>query len=96
MTITSPRTTTQANRSRIIRKPAGGAPPTTASTIVWTHIPLVPQVALVGHLDGMPVAVIDQLGNAGFRATLCDGSYVEAFRTLDECKRAVARAVARK
>lgn len=61
--------------------------------ITWTHVPLVPQVALVGHLDGMPVAVIDQIGAAGFRAGLCNGKSVGVFRTLEECKRAVAAAI---
>jgi hypothetical protein len=66
----------------------------TRNAITWSHIPLVPQVALVGHLDGMPVAVIDQIGSAGFRAGLCNGKSVGVFRTLDESKRAVAAALA--
>jgi hypothetical protein len=63
------------------------------TTITWAHIPLVAQVALVGQRDGMPVAVIDQIGSAGFRASLCSGKNVGVFRTLDECKRAVAAAL---
>jgi len=65
-----------------------------AAEITWHHIPLVPQVALVGHQDGMPVAVIDQIGSAGYRASLCSGKNVGVFRTLNECKRAVASALA--
>jgi hypothetical protein len=63
------------------------------SALTWTHIPLVPQVALVAHLDGMPFAVIDQIGSAGFRASLCSGKSVGVFRTLEECKQAVAAAI---
>lgn len=65
----------------------------TESTITWTHVPLVPQVALVGHQGTMPVAVIDQIGSAGFRASLCNGKSVGVFRTLEESKRAVASAL---
>ncbi|MHA6669862.1 hypothetical protein ACX3O0_13450 [Homoserinimonas sp. A447] len=67
--------------------------PLTETSLTWTHVPLVPQVALVGHLDGMPVAVIDQIGSAGFRAGLCNGKSVGVFRTLEECKKAVATAI---
>jgi hypothetical protein len=78
-------------------KPTHGAPltsaPMTPSSLTWTHVPLVPQVALVGHLDGMPVAVIDQIGSAGFRAGLCNGRSVGVFRTLEESKKAVASAI---
>jgi len=61
--------------------------------VVWSHVPLVPQVVVVGQRDGLPVAVIDQVGSAGFRAGLCNGKSVGTFRTLDECKRAVAAAL---
>jgi hypothetical protein len=92
-------TSAQKTRSRYLTKSAHKAPlvaeQLTESTLTWTHIPLVPQVALVGNLDGMPVAVIDQIGSAGFRASLCDGKSVGVFRTLDECKRAVVAAIER-
>ncbi|MEX1078223.1 MAG: hypothetical protein WED09_03840 [Homoserinimonas sp.] len=67
--------------------------PAPVPALTWTHIPLVPQVALVGHLNDMPVAVIDQIGGAGFRASLCSGTSVGVFRTLDECKQAVSAAI---
>lgn len=67
--------------------------PRAESPLTWTHVPLVPQVALVGHLDGMPIAVIDQIGSAGFRAGLCNGRSVGVFRTLEECKQAVTAAI---
>lgn len=69
-------------------------PKLSETAVIWSHVPLVPQVALVGHLNGMPVAVIDQIGSAGFRAGLCSGKSVGVFRTLEECKRAVAAALA--
>ena len=83
-------------RPHYVARPAEKAPVATQipeTTLTWTHIPLVPQVALVGHLDGMPVAVIDQIGSAGFRASLCSGTSVGVFRTLEECKRAVVAAI---
>ncbi len=67
--------------------------PTVSTAITWTHIPLVAQVALVGRCDGMPVAVIDQIGSAGYRASLCSGKNVGVFRTLEECKQAVSAAL---
>ena len=79
-----------------VTKPAPQAPlatQVTESTLTWIHIPLVPQVAIVGHQAGMPVAVIEQIGSAGFRASLCSGASVGVFRTLDESKRAVAAAL---
>jgi hypothetical protein len=69
------------------------ATPLEESPLTWTHVPLVPQVALVGHLDGMPIAVIDQIGSAGFRASLCNGKSVGVFRTLEECKQAVTATI---
>jgi hypothetical protein len=84
-------------QTRPLVKSAHKAPVTSTqlaeSTLTWTHIPLVPQVALVGHVDGLPVAVIDQIGSAGFRASLCSGKSVGVFRTLEECKGAVSAAI---
>ena len=65
-------------------------PQATPSPVIWSHVPLVPQVVLVGQRDGLPVAIIDQVGNMGFRVGLCSGKSIGIFRTLDEGKRAVA------
>lgn len=75
------------------RAPLAAVPPPAPSPVVWNHVPLVPQVVVVGQRDGMPVAVIDQVGNMGFRVGLCSGKSVGIFRTLDECKRAVTDAL---
>lgn len=67
--------------------------PLASAPLTWSHVPLVPQVVLVGQRDGVPLAVIDQVGSDGFRAGLCNGKSVGVFRTLDECKNAVAVAL---
>jgi hypothetical protein len=64
-----------------------------SAPLTWSYVPLVPQVVLVGQRDELPVAVIDQVGSEGFRAGLCNGKSVGIFRTLGECKRAVAAAL---
>jgi len=94
MAIASAHKTQRSYKINSAHKAPLASAPLTGSSLTWTHIPLVPQVALVGHLDGMPVAVIDQIGSAGFRAGLCNGKSVGVFRTLEECKQAVAAAIA--
>lgn len=93
MTTTSAHKTHRTYKIKTAHKAPLASSKLNDSPLTWTHVPLVPQVALVGQLNGMPVAVIDQIGSNGFRAGLCNGKSVGVFSTLDECKRAVAAVV---
>src|SRR5690606_13269946 len=75
-TMTLTRTREQLTYRPTRQAAASASSPAESASVVWNHIPLVPQVVLVGQRDGLPVAVIDQVGTAGFRAGLCNGKDV--------------------